>query len=210
MSDLSELIETAKNIENQNAEIIRLLKKIAGEEDKTTKAISKSAIDDFTIDFGDLFKSNPQVSEKENEKMDEIEKSLRIGTLLENSIDVGEVYFIESGDIFKLSIKNNETTIDNLTGDGQPINFNLQELIANKSIENNVSLDDSTVILSMEQSQNLPETIRISVEQNAEKIYMPLSASTQLISAPQYLMNFINFDFYKTEDQLLEKLFKNE
>ena len=204
---MSELIKIAKNIENQNTEIIRLLKKIAGE-DETNKSTPKKTIEDFTVDFGDLFKSNHEVTERENEKIEEIEKSLRIGTLLENSIDVGEVYFIEGEDIFKLSVKNNETIIDNLTGDGQPINFNLQEMIANESIKNNESLEDSTVILSMEQSQDLPKTLKISVEQNANMIYMPLSASTQLISAPQYLMDFINFDFYKTEEELLEKLFK--
>ena len=207
MSEMSELIKIAKNIENQNTEIIRLLKKIAGE-DETNKSTPKKTIEDFTVDFGDLFKSNHEVTERENEKIEEIEKSLRIGTLLENSIDVGEVYFIEGEDIFKLSVKNNETIIDNLTGDGQPINFNLQEMIANESIKNNESLEDSTVILSMEQSQDLPKTLKISVEQNANMIYMPLSASTQLISAPQYLMDFINFDFYKTEEELLEKLFK--
>ena len=37
MSDLSELIEIAKNIENQNTEIIRLLKKIAGEDEEDEK-----------------------------------------------------------------------------------------------------------------------------------------------------------------------------
>ena len=208
MSDLSELIKITKNIENQNNEIIRLLKKIAGEDEETKKLIPKKTLEDYAPDFGDLFKSNHEVTQQENEKLEEIENSLRIGTLLENSIEVGEVYFIEGDDIFKLTINNNETTIDNLTGNDQPTNFKLQEMIANESIKNNVSLEDSTVILSMEQSQNLPETLRISVEQNANKIYMPLSASTQLISAPQYLMDLIKFDFYKTEEQLIEKLFK--
>ena len=34
MSELSQLIEINRNIEKQNEEIIRLLKKIAGEEEK--------------------------------------------------------------------------------------------------------------------------------------------------------------------------------
>ena len=37
-SDLSRLIEINKNIEKQNDEIIRLLKKIAGEEDSADKS----------------------------------------------------------------------------------------------------------------------------------------------------------------------------
>ncbi len=40
MSDLSELIKINKNIEAQNEEIIRLLKKIAGEEDIAPKNIA--------------------------------------------------------------------------------------------------------------------------------------------------------------------------
>ena len=39
MSDLSELIKISKNIEAQNEEIIRLLKKIVGEDEKTPKNI---------------------------------------------------------------------------------------------------------------------------------------------------------------------------
>ena len=94
-----------------------------------------------------------------------------------------------------------------MTGDGEPDSFYLQELIANESVKNNVSLEDNTVILSKEQSEDLPETLRICVEQGATKIHLPLSASTQLIRAPQILMNLIKFDFYKTEEQLLEGLF---
>ena len=204
MSDLSELIEITKNIEKQNTEIIRLLKKIAGEEEKSSKEIQYKSVIDYTPDFGDLFTS----SKKSEEKPEKVENTLQIGTLLENSIDVGEVYFLDGQDIFKLSIENNETLIDNLTGDGEPDNFSLQEMVAKQSIENNIDLEDNSVILSTEQSQNLPETLRICVEQGAGKIFMPLFASSQLMGAPQILMNILKFDFYKSEEQLIEKLFK--
>lgn len=199
MSELTELIGIAKNIERQNDEIIRLLKKIADEDEQPqNKPI---------IDFGDLYLSKDKSSEVEAETP-QIENRWRIGSLLDNEIDVGEVYFIDAGDIFKLTIENNETSLDNLTGDGEPDAFNLQEMIANESINNNASLDDGTVILSMEQSQNLPETLKICVEQGAQKLYIPLFASAQLVGAPQFLMELVKLDFYKNDENLVEKLFK--
>lgn len=205
MSDLSELIKTAKNIEKQNLEIIRLLKKIAKEDEDGKKSKYEDLIK-YTPDFGELYITDDAKTKKEAEE-EEIENTYRIGDLLDNSINVGEVYFIEEGDIFKLSIKNNETVIDNLTSTSKPIMFDLQELIANKSVENNASLDDGTVILSAQQSQNLSETIKICVEQGAKIVHMPFSVSTQLISAPQILMKLVKLNFYRTEEDLIEKLF---
>ena len=198
MSELTELIEIAKNIEKQNDEIIRLLRKIADEKESENKPI---------IDLGELYLSEDKAPKVERERP-EIENRWRIGSLLDTTIDVGEVYFIEGGDIFKLSIENNETSLDNLTGDGEPSAFNLQELVANESINNNASLQDGTVILSMEQSQNLPETLKICVEQGAQKVYMPLFASAQLVGAPQSIMELVKLDFYKNNENLIEKLFK--
>ena len=105
------------------------------------------------------------------------------------------------------SIENNEITIDNLTGDGESSEFALQELIANESIKNNLSLEDGTVILSRQQCENLPEIMRVCVEQGAQKVYMPLSSSAQLVAAPHNLINYVRMDFYKNDDHLIEKLF---
>ncbi len=199
MSELSELIEIARNIERQNDEIIRLLKKIADEEDE--KEAQKPI-----IDLGELYLSEVNAPEVEEEP-EEIENRWRIGSLLDTSMDVGEVYFLEGLDIYKLTVNNNETSIDNLTGDSESTTFALQEIIANESINKNASLDDGTVILSMEQSQNLPEILRICVEQGAQKIYMPLFASAQLVGAPEFLMRLIKLNFYKNNEDLIEKLF---
>ena len=49
MSELTELIEIAKNIEKQNDEIIRLLRKIADEKESENKPI---------IDLGELYLSD--------------------------------------------------------------------------------------------------------------------------------------------------------
>ena len=216
MSELSELIEIARNIEKQNEEIIRLLKIIAKE-----KPGKESALD-LTPDFGELFLSNKEDAKKAidfgdlNEEMaaseiaqeePELNQSLRRGSLLDNEIGVGEVYFVEGTDIYKLTVENNETTVDNLTGDGEPNIFALQEIVANESIKNNSSLEDGTVILSKEHCENLPEIMRICVEQGATKVYLPLFASAQLVGAPQNLIEYVRMDFYKTDDQLIKKLF---
>lgn len=197
MSELSQLIEIAKNIEKQNAEIIRLLKKIADEEDKPQQ--------NPVIDLGELYLSNDETFEVE--ERGEVENTLQIGSLLDTSIDVGEVYFIEDGDIFCLSVKDGETLIDNLTSAAQADEFSLQESIACKSVENSAALDGGTVILSSCQCENLPETLRICVEQGAKKVYLPLFASAQLVGAPQSLMDILKFDFYKNNENLIEKLF---
>ena len=204
MSELSELIEIAKNIEKQNDEIIRLLKSIAGE--REGKKAKDDSVLNLTPDFGELVLSYKDNVGKEAEEA-ELDDSLRIGSLLDNAIDVGEVYFLEGTDIFKLSVENNEIMIDNLTSSGEPNTFALQEMIANESIRNNASLEDGTVILSSEQCQNLPETMKICVEQGARKVYMPLFASAQLVGAPQNLINYVKMDFYKNDDHLIEKLF---
>lgn len=208
MSELSELIEINRNIERQNEEIIRLLKIIAKEEDERPEK-------NQAIDFGDLFSSYKEDSEKEinqaetetDEEKPELNQSLRIGSMLDNEIGVGEVYFVDGTDIYKLTIENNETTVDNLTSDDEPNAFALQEIIANESIKNNSSLEDGTVILSREQCVNLPEIMRICVEQGATKVYIPLSASAQLVGAPHNLIEYVRMDFYKNDDHLIEKLF---
>ena len=64
---------------------------------------------------------------------------------MEKPLGVGEVYFIYAENIFKLSIQNNESVINNLTGNVETPDFNLAEIIANESITKNQSLVDSTV-----------------------------------------------------------------
>lgn len=203
MSELSELIQINKNIEKQNEEIIRLLKIIANEK--------KEEPPKPQIDLGELYLSNEALKKalgEEDKEPEVVENTWRIGSLLDTSLDVGEVHFLEGSDIFKISIKNNKTIIDNLTGNGEPNTFAFEEMIANESVNQNKSLEDGTVILSNEHSQNLPETLKICIEQGAKKAYMPIFTATQLVGAPNSLMELVKLDFYKNEDNLIEKLFK--
>lgn len=190
MSELSELIRINKNIERQNREIVRLLKIIAGESD-------------FVDRSGYVF---PEFGEDEAE----IPEDSRVFTsLLDVTCEVGEVYFID-GDIFKLSVKNNEITIDNLMGDGKSTYFNVAEVVANESIKRNQSLDDSTVILTESSKGRLPQTLQLCHEQKAEKVFIPWDQLMELFGAPDTLQRILKLNFYKNEDDLVEKIFKLE
>ncbi len=178
MSDLSELIKINRNIERQNEEIIRLLKIIAKEEEEAEEILQKE-----------------EYEEEEVEPVDFVS-------------EVGSVYFIDGDDLFNLTIKNNETSINNLTGEGETINFSLAESVANESIKRNQCLPEATVIIDEENSQNLPEKLKICVERKAKKAYMPLYSMSQLVGAPPLLMTVLKVDYYRSEEELFEKLFK--
>ena len=189
MSELSQLIQINKNIEKQNEEIIRLLKIIANEaEDEEIEESIEEELNEEYLDENTLFRYG-------------------VGKSIEGKMGVGEVYFIEDKNMFKLSVDENNITIDNLTGSAKPNSFALEKLIANESMKNNVSLEDGTVIISLDNSNNLAESLKICVEQSAKKVFIPVSASTQLIGAPQQIMQLIKLDVYKNEENLIEKLF---
>ena len=189
MSELSQLIQINKNIEKQNEEIIRLLKKIANEpEDEEIKESAEEELNEEYLDENTLFRYG-------------------VGKSIEGKMGVGEVYFIEDKNMFKLSVDKNNTAIDNLTGSDKPNSFALEKLIANESMKNNVSLEEGTVIISLDNSNNLAESLKICVEQSAKKVFIPVSASTQLIGAPQQIMQLVKLDVYKNEENLIEKLF---
>ena len=189
MSELSQLIQINKNIEKQNEEIIRLLKIIANEaEDEEIEESIEEELNEEYLDENTLFRYG-------------VDKSI------EGEMAAGEVYFIEDKNMFKLSVDENNITIDNLTGSAKPNSFALEKLIANESMKNNVSLEEGTVIISLDNSNNLAESLKICVEQSAKKVFIPVSASTQLIGAPQQIMQLVKLDVYKNEENLIEKLF---
>ena len=159
MSELSELIEITRNIEKQNEEIIRLLRKIAGEK----PAEVDSSLDGFSQM---IMKSVENIGQEPPRKPKyTIPKSEDSQDLLDNEISIGEVYFVEGTEVFKLTVQNNETSIDNLTGSTESSDFALPEIIANESIKNNQSLSDSTAILTKSQAQNLPETLKVCYDE---------------------------------------------
>lgn len=190
MSELSELIRINKSIENQNKEIIRLLKIIAGEADYADRS-------------GYVY---PEFEEETHEVEDKFEE---FENLLDNEIEIGEVYFMD-GDIYRYSVENNEGAIDNLMGGEVTTNFNAVEKISNESISRNVSIDDGTVILTNSSKGNLPKTLQACHEQGAKKVFIPWDQMMELLGAPDTLQRILKLNFYRNEDQLIEKLFEND
>lgn len=189
MSELSELIRINKNIERQNREIVRLLKIIAGESD-------------FVDRSGYVFPEFPEEEEI-------YENAEDFDSLLDVTCEVGEVYFID-GDIFKISIENNEKVIHNLMGDEESVNYKVAEIVSDASINRNQSLDDSTVILTESSKGKLPQTLQLCYEQGAEKVFIPWNQMIELLGAPETLQRILKLNFYKTEEDLVEKIFKVE
>lgn len=202
MSELSELIKINKNIERQNEEIIRLLKKIAGEDESPQKDSGLDEISQMVM------KSIENIQDESPRRtVPNIPKSPDSMDLLNVEIGLGEVYYVEDGEIFKLTVKNNETSIDNLTGSTESSDFDLQEIIANESIKNNQSLSDSTAILTKSQAHILPENLRVCYDEGAKKVYMPWSLIPQLVGAPDTIVELLNLTFYKSDEELIEMIF---
>lgn len=187
MSELSELIQINKNIEKQNREIIRLLKIIAGESD-------------FVDRSGYVYPDFDDEPQKEDDRFDDYD------SLLENEIAVGELYFMD-GDIFRYSVQNNEGVIDNLMGGEETTNFTMAQIISDESIKRNQSIDDSTVILTDSSKGNLPQVLKVCHEQGAEKVFIPFDQMMELLGAPDTLQRILKLNFYRTEEDLIEKLF---
>ena len=206
MSELSQLIEINRNIEKQNEEIIRLLKKIAEEEEKHPEEEIPTLDEISRIILKDVDKVHDIKPEKPEPAFNLPPRESE-NFILGNVHEVGEVYFIEEDDIFKLTVKNNETSVDNLTGQVDSSDFNLQEMIANESIKNNQSLEDATVILNKSQSLKLHETLKVCYDEGAEHVYIPMSSVTQLIGAQDALLQALNVRYYKTDDELVEMIF---
>lgn len=190
MSELSELIRINRSIENQNKEIIRLLKIIAGEADFVDKS-------------GYVYPDFDDEPAEEEDNFEDFEN------LLENEIAVGEVYFMD-GDIYKYSVENNEGMINNLMGGEVTTNFTIAEIISNESINRNQCIDDSTVILTDSSKGNLPKTLQICHEQGAKKVFIPWDQMMELLGAPDTLQRILKLNFYRKEEDLIEKLFKQE
>lgn len=206
MSDLSELIKINKNIETQNEEIIRLLKKIAGEEDKTPTNVVENQLKPYPenpFDFSTLGYDDFDDEEEEIDVIIEVENPH-----FDNPLDIGEVYFMEDFNPFKISIKNNKLVIENFDGSHEANDYYLAELVANELVKNNKCFDKSTVILPESVIENLPLTLEKCMAEGAKKVYGPWKSMMELLNAPPYLQTKLQLDFYKTEDHLIERVFK--
>lgn len=209
MSELSELIKINKNIEAQNEEIIRLLKKIAGEEDLKETVSNEvrqmmKAYPENPFDFSSL---SYMEDEEEVPYHDPFSRFETDNPHFADELDVGEVYFMEGENLFKISVKNNETIIDNLDSSTDPVDYYLAEVVANELSKKNQSFEVSTVILPDSVIGTLPIALQRCIGEGAKKVYGPWKSLMELLNAPGYLQTELQLDFYKSEEHLLKRVF---
>lgn len=228
MSDeLDMLIKLNKNIVSQNniiirqnEDIINLLKKIADNSD------DKGNGDDYVV-MGEN-------DERAEITTDVFKKPLDAGEVLTVTYSVNEelcVYKLSAKKSSELKVvpaeiedevgnylkdfgsTNYEITLDNLTGNGTTSQFSIPLLVALESLNQNIPIESSIAILGNENDnnsfdfiENLPEVLRISIENGAEKVYLPINSAISVAQAPPMILEYLVF--YKSGSDAIEKLFK--
>lgn len=165
------------------------------------------------------------------EKVDIFENSEE--NMFDLELTAGEVLFVSNSsdneiDIYKLSVKscdeftvipneiqeeieseigivNNEIIIDNLTGDGTTNQFKVPLLVAYESYNQDIPINSSTVILDDEIFDNLPDMLKVAIENGAKKVHLSLKNAMAILNAPPMITNYL--EFYKNSQQIFEKLF---
>ena len=179
--------------------------------------------------FGIGKDTSTEIKEKETKK--EVKKDKN--SLLGLELDSGEVFFVSNSsedevDIYRLSVKssdefnvvpseiqseiedeigivNNEIIIENLTGNGTTTQFKVPLLVAFESFNQDIPIESDTVILDDETFDNLPEILRVAIENGASKVHLSLKNAMAILNAPPKITDYL--EFYKTREQIIEKLF---
>lgn len=209
---LDKLIELNEKIVNQNEEIINLLKgDDKGEENVVVSPVAEEPEDD-----------DEDVSAVNN-----VSKFFSTSEL-----SSGELLFVANSqdsqiDIYKISVKasdelkvvpqemeeetrnildggNYEITIDNLTGNSLTSQFKMPLLIAVESFNEDMEIPSSVAILDDESYVNIPDILRVAIENGAEKIYLSMKNAMSVLQAPPMIMDYLQF--YKNKDDLLKHL----
>ena len=226
------IVSQNKTLIAQNERIIRLLTKLTGDNNDAVNINAIVAENGEVVIGENLFSpvKNDKASLKQKEN---IEEKSEIGndndnTVLDLELVSGEVLFVSNSsdgeiDIYKLSVKscdefnvipqeiqseiedeigivNNEITIENLTGNGMTSQFKIPLLVAFESFNQDLPIDSSTDVIF----DNLPEILRISIENGASKVYLSLKNAMAILNAPPMITDYL--EFYKTREHILEKL----
>lgn len=208
---LDKLIELNERIVRQNDEIIALLKELNGSEDdvNSPEEIELPKEDDNSPvkEVGEFF-----AAEELNEG-----EVLFVANSQDNQIDIYKLS-IKKSDELKVSpsqieneIRNNfddinyEITLDNLTGSSMTTQFKVPLLAAIESLNNDKAIQSNACILDDESFLNLPDILRIAIENGAETVYLSMKNAVSVLQAPPMIMDYLTF--YKSNDDLFEKLF---
>ena len=178
---LDKLIELNEKIVNQNEEIINLLKgDDKGEENVVVSPVAEEPEDDDSQI--DIYKISVKASDELKVVPQEMEEETR------NILDGG----------------NYEITIDNLTGNSLTSQFKMPLLIAVESFNEDMEIPSSVAILDDESYVNIPDILRVAIENGAEKIYLSMKNAMSVLQAPPMIMDYLQF--YKNKDDLLKHL----
>lgn len=209
---LDKLIELNERIVNQNDEIINLLKG----DDNGEKSVVESSLAE-----------EPEDDDEDVPAVNNVSKFFSTSEL-----SSGELLFVANSqdsqiDIYKISVKasdelkvvpqemeeetrnilddgNYEITIENLTGNSLTSQFKMPLLIAVESFNENMSIPSNVAILDDESYVNIPDILRVAIENGAEKIYLSMKNAMSVLQAPPMIMDYLQF--YKNKDDLLKHL----
>ena len=208
-NDLKRLIEQNEKLISQNEilvkqnnEIIALIKKEFSLEDETEIIDGEDFI--FSCDLG-------------------VGEVLTVTSSLNNELDIYKINVSDSSQLnvnpggIENSVKkylkefddeNFNVTVDNLTGYYSTTLFNVPFIIALESLDRNMPIHSGVCILDnsvQDNINNLSEILRISIENGADKIFLPLKSAMGVVHAPQQLLNHLVF--YKKIDDIIDELF---
>lgn len=207
---LDKLIKLNERIVNQNDEIIKLLKQLTSSEVEIPSPkveLFEEEIETVTKEVNEYF-ANGDLNEGE---------VLFVANSQNNQVDVYKISVKKSDElrVFPSQIENEildnfddlnyEINLENLTGNSLTSQFKLPLLVAIESINNNHPIRLNICILDDENFINLPDILRIAIENKAEKIYLSMKNSIGVLQAPPMIMDYLSF--YKNGDDLLKKLF---
>ncbi len=209
---LDKLIELNEKIVNQNDEIINLLK---GDDNGEKNVVESSLAEE------------PEDDDEDVPAVNNVSKFFSTSEL-----SSGELLFVANSqdsqiDIYKISVKasdelkvvpqemeeetrnilddgNYEITIENLTGNSLTSQFKMPLLIAVESFNENMSIPSNVAILDDESYVNIPDILRVAIENGAEKIYLSMKNAMSVLQAPPMIMDYLQF--YKNKDDLLKHL----
>ena len=209
---LDKLIELNERIVNQNDEIINLL---TGDDNGEKNVVESSLAEE------------PEDDDEDVPAVNNVSKFFSTSEL-----SSGELLFVANSqdsqiDIYKISVKasdelkvvpqemeeetrnilddgNYEITIENLTGNSLTSQFKMPLLIAVESFNENMSIPSNVAILDDESYVNIPDILRVAIENGAEKIYLSMKNAMSVLQAPPMIMDYLQF--YKNKDDLLKHL----
>ena len=209
---LDKLIELNERIVNQNDEIINLLK---GDDNGEKNVVESSLAEE------------PEDDDEDVPAVNNVSKFFSTSEL-----SSGELLFVANSqdsqiDIYKISVKasdelkvvpqemeeetrnilddgNYEITIENLTGNSLTSQFKMPLLIAVESFNEDMEIPSSVAILDDESYVNIPDILRVAIENGAEKIYLSMKNAMSVLQAPPMIMDYLQF--YKNKDDLLKHL----